>query len=532
MNETTDANHEFLSQIHACGGVSNKDPTVCSGNGLCVATDTCRCRNGYGDVFCSLINCFGIWSNESSVCDGHGQCIGPNVCSDVYCPESGCVKIVVQSPRYHQYCRVPTFTIQFPPVQVVNMTWTLSQFGHDIETVTLDKSGLVYDFAPHVVNMYDGNYTVSVRMYYKTSQGEVQLRNASIERTANCSVCVLGSDNSCRFTIGLRYDDHNIQNGQTISINRMTPFTIRLIDRDTLNSNRLIQHLEIQWSYPLTSYRTQSIGDNISIRQSDDSRRELTISPTEPVGGMNQNMTIDITCRYKLLSRDWISISFKIYTIPSKDITPANGFEIQPSVGYTLTTPFILEAKGWNSSNLVYSFSFHDPIDSVEIRLSQSNIPLINSTLPTGPTPDFNLTMRLRVFDLITGDYGMAEKAINVRPYFGDSVLTQHLNDVIEQGGDYRELIAIASQVSVASRQEVRDYFDDLSSIVNNMVNYTKSTTVNQMDAVSIEQQMYVIDLITRNWLIVSEKSKQASLDIVSLIIEKDDRSTTIRNYE
>ncbi len=69
-----------VQPTHTCDRISNKNSTVCSGNGLCVATDTCQCHNGYGGVFCSLNNCFGVLSNESSVCSGHGACMAQSKC--------------------------------------------------------------------------------------------------------------------------------------------------------------------------------------------------------------------------------------------------------------------------------------------------------------------------------------------------------------------------------------------------------------------------------------------------------------------
>ncbi len=70
---------------------------------------------------------------------------------------------------------------------MLNMTWILNQFGRNIETGT--KANPTDDYAPTVGNVYDGSYTVSAIMYYKTQLGEVLLRTASIERTAtNCKV--------------------------------------------------------------------------------------------------------------------------------------------------------------------------------------------------------------------------------------------------------------------------------------------------------------------------------------------------------
>ncbi len=70
-----------VQPTHTCDGVSNKNSTVCSGNGACVTTDTCRCYDGYSGLDCSTANCFGTWSNETSVCSNHGACVAANLCT-------------------------------------------------------------------------------------------------------------------------------------------------------------------------------------------------------------------------------------------------------------------------------------------------------------------------------------------------------------------------------------------------------------------------------------------------------------------
>eukprot|EP01090_Pellita_catalonica_P014824 TRINITY_DN3866_c0_g1_i1.p1 TRINITY_DN3866_c0_g1~~TRINITY_DN3866_c0_g1_i1.p1 ORF type:complete len:464 (-),score=69.62 TRINITY_DN3866_c0_g1_i1:83-1474(-) len=40
-----------------CGGLNNTDPAICSGNGECVAFDTCECVTGYIGQFCDIEYC-------------------------------------------------------------------------------------------------------------------------------------------------------------------------------------------------------------------------------------------------------------------------------------------------------------------------------------------------------------------------------------------------------------------------------------------------------------------------------------------
>ncbi len=65
---------------HTCLGISNKNSTVCSGNGFCIASDTCRCQNGYYGEDCSITTCFGMWSNETAVCSSNVKCTALDTC--------------------------------------------------------------------------------------------------------------------------------------------------------------------------------------------------------------------------------------------------------------------------------------------------------------------------------------------------------------------------------------------------------------------------------------------------------------------
>ncbi len=79
-----DQNKMRIQQLHLdCFGVKSYDPSVCSGQGTCVASDRCECNNGWLGDDCSspsVTQCFDIMSNETSVCSGHGTCIGLDQC--------------------------------------------------------------------------------------------------------------------------------------------------------------------------------------------------------------------------------------------------------------------------------------------------------------------------------------------------------------------------------------------------------------------------------------------------------------------
>ncbi len=53
-----------------CAGVND-----CSGNGTCIALDTCECESGWEGVDCSTFNCTGV-----NNCSANGTCIGANTC--------------------------------------------------------------------------------------------------------------------------------------------------------------------------------------------------------------------------------------------------------------------------------------------------------------------------------------------------------------------------------------------------------------------------------------------------------------------
>ena len=66
-----------------CFGIPADDPTVCSGNGTCVDTDTCECidPSSYTGPQCGTPVCDGILATETGVCSGNGTCVAPDTCS-------------------------------------------------------------------------------------------------------------------------------------------------------------------------------------------------------------------------------------------------------------------------------------------------------------------------------------------------------------------------------------------------------------------------------------------------------------------
>jgi hypothetical protein len=57
-----------------CYGYNTTDPSVCSGNGICISTDDCQCKEGYKGYTCNLFSCFGTQNDDIKVCSGNGIC--------------------------------------------------------------------------------------------------------------------------------------------------------------------------------------------------------------------------------------------------------------------------------------------------------------------------------------------------------------------------------------------------------------------------------------------------------------------------
>jgi hypothetical protein len=64
-----------------CFGINSTSSAVCNnGNGTCINTDSCVCRDGFSGSKCIGYSCFGTVDSNSAVCSGNGTCAGPNTC--------------------------------------------------------------------------------------------------------------------------------------------------------------------------------------------------------------------------------------------------------------------------------------------------------------------------------------------------------------------------------------------------------------------------------------------------------------------
>jgi alpha-tubulin suppressor-like RCC1 family protein len=65
--------------VFECFGISSTSKSACSGNGTCVAPDTCNCGY-YKGRNCETWTCGYMNHSDSSVCKGHGKCISIDTC--------------------------------------------------------------------------------------------------------------------------------------------------------------------------------------------------------------------------------------------------------------------------------------------------------------------------------------------------------------------------------------------------------------------------------------------------------------------
>jgi hypothetical protein len=70
----------ILQSSFNCFGIPSSNPSVCSGNGICTATDQCSCGDYYFGAQCQFAKCFGKDSTDQNVCSGNGNCTTLDFC--------------------------------------------------------------------------------------------------------------------------------------------------------------------------------------------------------------------------------------------------------------------------------------------------------------------------------------------------------------------------------------------------------------------------------------------------------------------
>lgn len=87
-NDTCSCNDGYggsQCEYFACGGLIPTDPAVCNSHGTCNGTNECNCQSGYSGSLCQIASCFGVsGENTSAVCSGKGSCIAFDTCNCTY----------------------------------------------------------------------------------------------------------------------------------------------------------------------------------------------------------------------------------------------------------------------------------------------------------------------------------------------------------------------------------------------------------------------------------------------------------------
>ncbi|KAL9652952.1 hypothetical protein ABK040_015467 [Willaertia magna] len=138
-----------------CNGKNPNDMNACSGNGECLAPETCKCKPGYSGKYCADYYCNGLLASNSSVCSTsrNGFCKTPEVCE---CNSGYFGKNCQYSHQFYTYnlnqnISYSTFTqeLDFEFNSKVSIINTTSNNGYDILV-----SGKVFDAdiaPPHTI---------------------------------------------------------------------------------------------------------------------------------------------------------------------------------------------------------------------------------------------------------------------------------------------------------------------------------------------------------------------------------------------
>jgi hypothetical protein len=559
----------------SCFGVSSSESTVCSGHGACLALDSCACNSSYSGQQCQYPLCDSIASNSSSVCNGHGQCIGVDTCdctsgySGSYCDELTCAGVPASNSLVCSgngvcigsnnctcndgfkgtYCETTIPVTGSSSSESIVSSTELSEHSTGESTVSVSYSQFP-DFlsSSTFASQYSSEHNMGTISQFPTMQSsEIRLTTSSqnqIESTALRN-SITSSD---LFSSSISHQQDNSDSESVVeSSNIISDISIHI--KSNSISNQIFNRRSIlQISLVIDGAEASEVTIEWRVFVSNTSEepvQQISISTLIPVNSMidptkltipSEAMEKSSTYRFAVtvvVIKDQRVFNYSL-DVKTSTPPPLPTWNISPSKGsaediFTIQIQKTSVRSIFEEQQTLFSVSYNDKNSNKLIALNQFSVNnILIGRLPSGFGESSELELQVFAKNSIDGDYSVTvrtiivyksrleqvEKAVNEIETNSETFLAQCVTQS-------RNLNDIATGINQSEKVQAQEIVEKL------LIKMQQSGILEQLPTMK-QTFTDIVEMITRNSTLLSEKGRQQTLNIVNRIMDPTNSGSTL----
>jgi tellurite resistance protein len=445
------------------------------------------------------------------------------------------IPMIVSEPKVSDICGSLALFADLKRSDVVDTTfrWFISRNGESVFVGQTTNSETVT--VPFETNK-PGKYDV-----YVSVDGTVN-KHLLIKGNSTYTFTKLDNQFGPKCAYNVRYETSfgNLpEEGQRLVVKRSSKLYIKTFT----NAPSVITY---KWIAPLN--RRSLLADTTNLMITDPSATGIALQ--FPGGDMDVTVTLEISLGNNVLFTKqlaFVSSPSRPFDVPSNKY---NGFEVisdlvkDPKIKYNgmaLKTLFTLNAIGWTkryaTEEFVFIFSYFDATANRYVPLATNGDGTVTTTLPVGYGSRHKLKLQLTVQNNWDDTQSVTQEVIVISRSIQDdaisvSSMTQKLITSSNETDFISGTIAVAAYISQNAYRISGATKEIFQGVINELLDHTSFLILNSTNGhaneTTLQQQIAVVDVLTKASTIVSDQGKEKALDIMRSVIalSKSDNGT------